>query len=261
MSRQLAENAALVIVDFQKAIDDPKWGPRNNPEAEAQALRLLEAWRAAGRPVVHVQHLSREPGSPYRPGQPGCDFKPALAPQAGEILVQKQTHNAFLDTGLEAALRDRGVTAVVIAGVLLHNSVDASVRMAADLGFDTWLVADATFSVDVTALDGRRWPAADVHALSLQGPEHRCRAREAPHPRSRGVGRRSQALGGAGRPRPAQRGVCRGVHRRQPAAAGAAGHRGGPGGGREPCCPMSLSLNSAAVNAGRERRPGEREKS
>jgi nicotinamidase-related amidase len=167
MSRQLAENAALVIVDFQLAIDDPKWGPRNNPDAEAQTLRLLEAWRAAGRPVVHVQHLSREPDSPYRPGQPGCDFKPALAPQAGDILVQKQTHNAFLDTGLEAALRDRGVTAVVIAGVLLHNSVDATVRMAADLGFDTWLVADATFSVDVTDLGGRHWPAAEVHALSL----------------------------------------------------------------------------------------------
>ena len=167
MSRQPAENAALVIVDFQLAIDDPKWGPRNNPEAETQTLRLLEAWRAAGRPVVHVQHLSREPDSPYRPGQPGCDFKPALAPRAGETLVQKQVHNAFIDTGLEASLRDRGVTALVVAGVLLHNSVDATVRMAADLGFDTWLVADATFSVDVVDLGGKRWPAEDVHALSL----------------------------------------------------------------------------------------------
>ncbi|MEQ9606883.1 MAG: isochorismatase family protein, partial [Kiloniellaceae bacterium] len=58
MAKQLAERAALVIIDFQKAIDDPKWGRRNNPQAEAQTARLLAAWRAAGWPVVHVQHLS-----------------------------------------------------------------------------------------------------------------------------------------------------------------------------------------------------------
>jgi len=167
MPNQLADTAALVIIDFQKAIDHPKWGRRNNPEAEAHTAALLAAWRASSRPVVHVQHLSREADSPYRPGQPGCDFKEALAPGPGEILVQKQTNNAFIDTGLEAALRDRGVGTVVIAGVLLHNSVDATVRMAGNLGFETWLVADATASVDVVDLTGRRWPAEDVHALSL----------------------------------------------------------------------------------------------
>ena len=167
MARQLPERAALVIIDFQKAIDDPKWGPRNNPDAEAQTARLLAAWRGAGWPVVHVQHLSREPDSPYRPGQPGCDFKPELSPGPGEIVVQKRVHNAFIETGLEAALRDRGIGALVITGVLLHNSVDATVRMAADLGFDTWVVAGATASVDIVDRSGRRWPAEDVHALSL----------------------------------------------------------------------------------------------
>ncbi|MGF1628230.1 MAG: cysteine hydrolase family protein [Kiloniellaceae bacterium] len=164
---KLADSVALLIVDFQKAIDDPKWGRRNNPSAEARAAELLHAWRDSGRPVVHVQHLSREADSPYRPGQPGCDFKDALQPGPGEILVQKQTNNAFIDTGLEASLRDRGITAVVVAGVLLHNSVDATVRMAANLGFEIWLVDDATASVDVVDLAGRRWPAEDVHALSL----------------------------------------------------------------------------------------------
>jgi len=167
MAKQLAERAALVIVDFQNAIDDPKWGRRNNPQAEAQTARLLAAWRAAGWPVVHVQHLSREADSPYRPGQPGCDFKPEFTPGPGEIVVQKRTHNAFIDTGLGAALRDRGIVTLVIAGVLLHNSVDATVRMAADLGFDTWIATDATASVDIVDLEGRHWPAEEVHALSL----------------------------------------------------------------------------------------------
>ena len=167
MPNELASNAALVIVDFQKGIDDPRWGRRNNPQAEARTAELLRAWRATGRPIVHVQHLSRAPDSPYRPGQPGCDFKEGLQPGPGELVVQKRTNNAFIDTGLEAALRDRGVTTLVAAGVLLHNSVDATVRMAANLGFTTWLVADATASVDVVDLGGRRWPAEDVHALSL----------------------------------------------------------------------------------------------
>ncbi len=167
MSKKLADNAALVIIDFQKGIDDPKWGRRNNPEAEARAALLLRAWRKTRRPVVHVQHLSHEPDSPYRSGQPGCDFKEALAPGEGEILVQKRTNNAFIDTGLEASLRDRGIDVVVIAGVLLHNSVDATVRMAGNLGFETWLVEDATASFDVVDLQGRHWPAEDVHALGL----------------------------------------------------------------------------------------------
>lgn len=167
MTREIPQSAALIIVDFQQAIDDPKWGRRNNPEAEARCAELLRAWREAGRPVVHVQHLSREAGSPYSPGLPGCDFKPELAPGPGDLLVQKRTNNAFIETGLEAALRDRGVEAVVVAGVLLHNSVDATVRMAASLGFAVWLAADATASVDVVDLEGRRWPAEEVHALSL----------------------------------------------------------------------------------------------
>jgi nicotinamidase-related amidase len=96
----LPANAALVIVDLQKAFDDPRFDRRNNPQAEANTARLLAAWRATGRPVIHVQHLSREPDSPYRPGQPGCDFKDEVRPQAGELVVQKSTNNAFLDTGL-----------------------------------------------------------------------------------------------------------------------------------------------------------------
>lgn len=163
----IAANAALLIIDFQWAIDDPKWGRRNNPDAEQQASKLLAAWRQAGRPVIHVQHLSTEADSPYRPGQPGCDFKPPLLPGPGESIIQKRTNNAFIETGLEAALRDRSITDLAVAGVLLHNSVDATVRMAGNLGFQVWLAEDATASVDLRDLQGRLWPAEDVHAVSL----------------------------------------------------------------------------------------------
>ena len=167
MPNPLIEPAALVIVDFQKAIDDPKWGRRNNPDAEVKTARLLATWRTLGWPVVHVQHLSREAGSPYRPGQPGCDFKAEVAPGPGEMVVQKRVHNAFIETGLAAALSDRGIGTLVVAGVQLHNSVDATVRMAADLGFRAWIATDATASIDLIDGTGRCWPAEEVHALTL----------------------------------------------------------------------------------------------
>lgn len=163
----LPDNAALVLIDLQKAIDDPRWGSLSNPQVASAAARLLAGWRASGRPVIHVQHLSREPDSPYRPGQPGCDFKPEVAPAPGEILVQKEVNSAFIGTGLEALLRTQGIDTLVFAGVLTQNSLEATVRMAGNLGFVTYVVAEATSASDKVDLDGRHWSAAEVQALSL----------------------------------------------------------------------------------------------
>lgn len=163
----LPANAALVIVDLQKAFDDPRFGRRNNPDAEANTGRLLAAWRTTGRPVIHVQHLSREPDSPYRPGQPGCDFKDEVRPQAGELVVQKSTNNAFIDTGLGPYLDDKRIGTLVVVGVATNNCVEATVRMAGNLGYRTYLVADATATAERIDLAGRVWRAEEIQALTL----------------------------------------------------------------------------------------------
>lgn len=163
----LPRSAALLVIDVQNAIDDPKWGPRNNAGAEANIAALLAAWRRSGRTVVHVRHDSTFAGSPYRPGQSGNDFKTEAAPLAGEAVIAKRVNSAFIGTDLEPALRRAGHDTLVVAGVLTHNSVEATVRMAGNLGFNTFVVADATWAVDRTDLRGRRWPAEDVHQLSL----------------------------------------------------------------------------------------------
>ena len=130
---RLPADTALLIIDLQKAFDDPIYSRRNNPDAEANTGRLLAAWRRTGRPVIHVQHLSREAESPYRPGQPGCDFKDDVRPQAGELVIQKSTNNAFIDTGLGPYLADKDIRTLVVAGVATNNSVEATVRMAGNL--------------------------------------------------------------------------------------------------------------------------------
>lgn len=158
---------ALIIIDTQLAIDDPKWGPRNNPQAETNMARLLAAWRARKMPIIHIRHDSVQEGSPYTPGAEGNAFKPEVMPEGGETIIGKHTNNAFVGTGLEAYLRERDIGCLVIAGVLTQHSVDTTARMAASLGFEVTVVSDATAATDVTDARGRAWPAEDVHALTL----------------------------------------------------------------------------------------------
>ena len=159
---------ALLVIDVQKAIDDPSWGSdRNNPDAEATIGRLLERWRSRGWPVFHVRHASTEPGSTYRPDGPGFEFKDEVRPLPGERVVEKSTNSAFIGTPLEQLLREAGIESVVITGVITNNSVEATARMAGNLGFTTYVVADATATFGRYDYD-RRWrTSAEVHAMSL----------------------------------------------------------------------------------------------
>lgn len=160
-------NPALIIIDVQKAIDHPSWGKRNNPEAEANIATLLAAWRAARRPIYHVRHDSTEPQSHYRPGQPGNEFKPAAQPLPGEIVIVKRTNSAFIGTDLESRLRQAGHSPLFIAGVITNNSVEATVRMAGNLGFETFLIEDACFTFGKKDWNGVLRTAEEVHAMSL----------------------------------------------------------------------------------------------
>jgi nicotinamidase-related amidase len=165
--QKLPSDATLMIVDVQMAIDDPRWGPRNNPDAERRIALMLAAWRGAGMPLMHVRHDSTAPDSPYRPGSPGHPFKAEAAPHDGEEVVAKSVNSAFIGTGLDEILTARGVTTLAVCGVLTHNSVEATVRHAGNLGYRVLVAADACWSCDVTDLTGRVWPAEDVHQLSL----------------------------------------------------------------------------------------------
>ena len=163
----LPQDAVLLIIDVQKGMDDPHYGKRNNPQAEDNIARLLESWRGSGRPVFHVQHLSTEPDSPLRPERPGCEIKDAVKPRQGEPLFQKHVNSAFIGTDLEQQLRERGLDTLVIVGLTTQHCVSTTTRMAGNLGFRTYLVADATAAFDSTGYDGRRYPAEEVHAVSL----------------------------------------------------------------------------------------------
>jgi len=163
----LAHDAALIVIDVQKGFDDPKWGKRNNPQAEANIAKLLEAWRHSGRPVIHIQHCSKEPGSPLWSDSPGNAIKEIAEPIQGEPIIQKSVNSAFIGTDLESRLRKQRITGLVIVGLTTDHCVSTTARMAGNLGFTTFVVSDATATFDRSGPNGKKHKAADVHEVSL----------------------------------------------------------------------------------------------
>lgn len=134
----------LLVIDAQRAWDEPSWPERNNPDAEARVADLLAAWREEGAPVVHVRHESAGPNGVFRRGTDAFEFKAEAAPLPGEPVVDKRVNSGFIGTDLERRLRDAGAETVVIAGLTTDHCCSTTARMAGNLGFETWFVSDAT---------------------------------------------------------------------------------------------------------------------
>ena len=163
----LSPSTALLLVDVQQGMDHPRWGARNNPDAERRIAELLAAWRATGRPVIHVQHLSHEPQSPLREDAPGHAFKVEARPLAGEAIFQKHVNSAFIGTTLEAHLRAHGIEALVVAGITTDHCVSTTARMAGNLGFGVILVEDGTATFERIGPDGTHYSADLMHRVAL----------------------------------------------------------------------------------------------
>ena len=163
----MRSDQVLIIIDMQQGMQAAHLPARNNPEAEAQMSKLLSAWRQHDRPIVHVRHLSRSPQSVFWPGQPGVLFQEAFMPAASEPVFDKQTPDAFSQTGLEHWLHQRGLRRLLIVGVSTNHSVESTARSAGNLGFDTEVVADACFTFAQTDCAGTVHSAEVVHAMAL----------------------------------------------------------------------------------------------
>lgn len=167
MNMSLPEKTALLIIDVQKGFDDSKWGQRNNPQAEDNIAKLLSIWRQMHRPIFHIQHLSREADSPLRPNHSGSEIKEIAKPLEREPVIQKQVNSAFIGTDLEARLRHEGCQALVIVGLTTNHCVSTTVQMAGNLGFETYVISDATAAFDRKGHDSKYYSADEIHAISL----------------------------------------------------------------------------------------------
>jgi nicotinamidase-related amidase len=160
---------ALVLIDFQQAFNDLAYwgGARNNPEAEQNAARLLAYWRAQGLPVFHVQHCSTNPASPLAPGKIGNSITDEVAPRAGEPIIQKDVNSAFIGTSLQQQLDAQHLRTLVIAGLTTDHCVSTTTRMAGNLGYTAYLVADACATFDRKGHNGEDFGAELIHQTAL----------------------------------------------------------------------------------------------
>lgn len=167
MISALDADCVLLPIDMQVGFDLPSWPPRNNPDQDAHALGLMAGWRAAGRPIIHVQHDSVEPGSTLAPGTKGHAFRPGFAPQNGEPLVNKSVNSAFIGTDLDLRLRRMGITTIVTFGISTDMCVSTTVRMGANLGYRMLVVGDACACFALPDGHGEIVPAELVQRVHL----------------------------------------------------------------------------------------------
>ena len=144
----LDPDTALIIVDLQKGIVGlPLIHPIDGVIERVRAL--ADVFRERGLPVVLVNVAGGAPGRTEQPRQTGprpdgwTDLIPELNRQAADVVVTKRSWGAFATTDLQAQLKARGVTHVVIAGVATGTGVEATARQAYEAGFNVTLALDA----------------------------------------------------------------------------------------------------------------------
>jgi nicotinamidase-related amidase len=164
----MASSRTLLIIDIQRDYFPGGAYPLVEPEAAAEAARrVLDGFRDAGDPVVHMKHVWDAPDAEFmRPGTEGIEIHPAVEPADGELVLEKESPNSFVKTALQDELRQRGTNDLVVAGMMSSMCVDATVRAAADLGFSPTVVHDGCAAPDLE-FNGIKVPGAAVHAAFM----------------------------------------------------------------------------------------------
>jgi nicotinamidase-related amidase len=158
--------AALIVIDLQRAFTDPtlRTYVRGVSRAMPHTVRLVAAFRAAGRPVVFTRHAHL-----HRPCAGGMGswwssfvmegtaealLDPRLAPRFDEPVMRKESYSAFRGTRLRSWLVLHQVDTVVLCGTMTHICVDTTARDAFMRGYDVAVARQACASKHRRLHDG-----------------------------------------------------------------------------------------------------------
>lgn len=146
---------AIVIIDMQV-------GNFTEPDPIFEKKRLLSKIkklvaraRSAGVPIVFIQNNGRD-DDPDTYGTPGWEIHRSIASNKGELVVRKQTPDAFHETNLHSELKNREIQNLIIAGLQTEYCIDTTCRRAFSLGYDVILVEDAHSTWDAPLLSARQ---------------------------------------------------------------------------------------------------------
>lgn len=158
-------STALIIVDIQNDYFPKGRMELSSPEkAAANASKVLEWFRQNNKEnIFHVQHIASDPALGFfLPDTEGAEINDAVLPLENESIIVKHFANSFLKTELESKLKEKGITKLVVVGMMTHMCIDATVRAAVDLGYETTLIEDACATRDLAYQD-TIVPAEQVH--------------------------------------------------------------------------------------------------
>jgi nicotinamidase-related amidase len=158
----------LLLIDIQNDyFPGGKYELHNSEHAAQAASRLVNYFRQKKLPIIHVQHLSTQPGATFfLPQTPGAEIHSAVTPLASETVIKKHFPNGFRETELLDTLKKQNLSQLVIGGMMTHMCVDATTRAAADFGFECRIAEDGCATRDIN-LNEKVIPAADVHTAFL----------------------------------------------------------------------------------------------
>ncbi|BBF93779.1 cysteine hydrolase family protein [Blastochloris tepida] len=160
-------DAVVVVVDAQREYVDGHLPLVGVHEALARLADVLAAARAAGAPVIHVQHRGAAGGA-FDPAGPGFAFADPAAPVTGERVVEKTQPNSFAGTDLAEAVAETGSRQIVLVGFMTHMCVSTTARAALDHGLGVTVIADACATRHLPdPTGGPVIPAAEIHRVAL----------------------------------------------------------------------------------------------
>jgi len=136
---------ALLLIDIQNDyFPGGKMELDGSLEAGRCAQKVLAFFRERGLPLVHIQHISTRPTATFfLPETRGVEPHRTVKPLPGEMIIRKNYPNSFRNTGLPEWLKKNEINHLVLAGMMTHMCVDATVRAGFDLGFQCTVVYDA----------------------------------------------------------------------------------------------------------------------
>ncbi len=148
MKPTVPEHTAVLVIDVQAGLF---CGDAAAFEAEAVVVRINAVTakaREAGAPVIFIQHDGEPGAEDVVPFTEGWKLHPQLQVKPGERVIRKTTCDAFYGTALEAELRSRGITTLLLMGYATDFCVDATLRSAASKDFSIIVVADTHTTTD-----------------------------------------------------------------------------------------------------------------
>jgi nicotinamidase-related amidase len=167
---QMVQNVktALILIDIQNDYFDNGSMPLvGSDKASDNARLILNVFRSAGLPVIHIQHIATSPAATFfLPDTRGSEIHDNVKPSGNEKVIVKHYPNSFRETELLEYLKSKNITDLVICGMMTHMCVDATTRAAKDLGFNIILIGDACATRDLE-LNGQIIQAEKVHQSFL----------------------------------------------------------------------------------------------